>query len=235
MRKEKAGPPETSTRSATDTIAEALRQRILSGELQAHARLRQDALAGEFGVSHIPVREALRHLAAEGLVTIRPHQGAIVSILSPEEARELLEIRSVLELQALRWALPETDEALIAKAEETLDMAEGCDDVSQWMEANWRFHSMLYERAGRPRLMAMIQGLDQQIDRFIRVLVTSSGYRRSAEEEHRAILAAYRVRNIEAVASLTEQHLHETSTALVSLLERHRSPEKSHARDAKRA
>ena len=211
-------------RSASDTIAEALRQRILSGELPAQARLRQDALATEFGVSHIPVREALRHLAAEGLVTLRPHQGAMVSPLSADEARELLEVRAILELQALRWALPHTDEALIRDAEATLDEAEACDDVSRWMEANWRFHSMLYARAGRPRLLTLIQSLDQQIDRFIRVLVTSSGYRRNAEEEHRAILAAYRVRNIEAVTSLTEQHLRETASALVTLLERHRSP-----------
>lgn len=216
------GKATEAARSAGDHIAEALRRRILAGALPAEARLRQDALANEFGVSHIPVREALRHLAAEGLVTIRPNQGAIVSTLSAAEARELLEVRAILELQALRWALPKSDDKLVARAELILDQAETCDDVSQWMQANWSFHSTLYEPADRPRLAAMIQGLDQQIDRFIRVLVSSSGYRRSAEAEHRAILAAYRVRNIDAVVCLTEQHLRETTTALVDLLERHR-------------
>ena len=144
-------------RPVSDRIAETLKKRILSGELAEQTRLRQDALASEFGVSHIPVREALRHLAAEGLVTIRPHQGATVSTLSAAEAQELLEVRSVLELQALRWALPHAGDDVIRRAEESLAQAERCADVSQWMHANWAFHSTLYESAERPRLNAMIQ------------------------------------------------------------------------------
>jgi DNA-binding GntR family transcriptional regulator len=215
----------TDFRPVSESIAGTLKKRILSGELPEQTRLRQDALASEFGVSHIPVREALRHLAAEGLVTIRPHQGATVSTLSAAEAQELLEVRSVLELQALRWALPHSSEDILKRAEESLEQAESCDDVSQWMHANWTFHSTLYESAGRPRLNSMIQSLDEQIDRFVRVLVSSSDYRRSAEAEHRAILAAYRVRNIDAVISLMQQHLSETTSALALLLEHHRHSE----------
>jgi DNA-binding GntR family transcriptional regulator len=213
----------TALRPVSDHIAETLKKRILGGDLAEQTRLRQDALASEFGVSHIPVREALRQLAAEGLVTIRPHQGATVSTLSAAEAQELLEMRSVLELQALRWALPHAGEDVVRRAEASLEQAERCDDVSQWMQANWTFHSTLYESAGRPRLSAMIQSLDQQIDRFVRVLVSSSDYRRSAEAEHRAILAAYRVRNIEAVVCLAQQHLSETTNALAALLKHHRN------------
>jgi DNA-binding GntR family transcriptional regulator len=207
---------------AADKIAASLRNAILRGEMGAGKPLRQDAIARRFRVSHIPVREALRQLAAEGLVTIRPNRGAIVSRLSPAEAKELLEIRCMLETQAVRWALPHADAGLLARAEAALAQSERTSDVARWMEINWRFHTALYERAGRPRLLALIETLDAQIDRFIRVLITASDYRKQAQEEHRAILAAYRVGNTAAVSSLLEQHMTETSRLLTELLQRYR-------------
>ena len=209
--------------SAADRIADSLRAEILGGGLAAGSPLRQDAIADRFGVSHIPVREALRHLSAQGLVTLRPNRGATVSRLSPEEARELLEIRCVLETQAVRWALPLADAELFALADRILAESERTDDVARWMKHNWRFHSALYQRAARPRLLAMIETLDVQIDRFIRVLITGSDYRRQAQAEHRAILAAYKVRNANAVASLLEQHMTETSRLIAELIQKYRA------------
>ncbi len=207
---------------AANSIAAALRDAILKGAIAVGTPLRQDRIAQQFKVSHIPVREALRDLAAEGLVTIRPNRGAIVSRLLPEEARELLEIRCVLETQAVRWALPLADDDILAKAEAALDRAERTEDVAQWMECNWLFHSTLYARAERPRLVALIESLDAQIDRFIRVLIAASDYRKQAQDEHRAILAAYRVGNAAAVSSLLEQHMTETSRLLAALLRQSR-------------
>ena len=203
-------------------MAASLKDSILRGDIPAGTPLRQDAIAERYGVSHIPVREALRHLAAEGLVTIRPNQGAIVRVLAPENARELLEIRALLEIQAIRWALPNADAEVLAAAEAALAESERTDDVTRWMQLNWAFHFTLYERAGRPRIFAMIQSLDMQIDRFIRVLISASDYRMQAQEEHRAILAAYRVRNEAAVVSLMQQHLDDTARSLVRLLEHYR-------------
>lgn len=207
---------------AADKIAASLRNSILRGEIEAGTPLRQDAIAQQFAVSHIPVREALRHLSAEGLVTIRPNRGAIVSRLSPAEAKELLEIRCALETQAVRWALPHADEDVLGRAEAALVESERIHDVAQWLEINWRFHSTLYERAGRPRLLSLIESLDVQIDRFIRVLISASDYRKQAQDEHRAILAAYRVGNASAVTCLLEQHMTETSRLLSELLQRYR-------------
>lgn len=207
---------------AADTITIALRAAILSGDIAAGQRLRQDAIAEQFGVSHIPVREALRHLAAQGLVTIRPNRGATVSRLSADEAKELLEIRCVLETQAVRWGLPRADRAIFDRAEAALTESERTVDVVRWMALNWRFHSSLYERADRPRLLAMIESLDAQIDRFIRVLISGSDYRKQAQEEHRAILAAYKVRNAAAVSELLEQHMSETSRLLTEFLQQYR-------------
>ena len=221
--------PGVATRRSSptaDAIAASLRDAILKGDIEAGSPLRQGAIAQRFAVSHIPVREALRHLAAIGLVTIRPNRGAIVSFLSPEEAKELFEIRCVLETQAVRWSLPLADAALIARAEAHLEESERTEDVARWMAINWAFHATLYERAARPRLLSLIERLDVQIDRFIRVLIAASDYRRQAQLEHRAILAAYRVRNAGAVASLLEQHMSETSRLLAGLLQRYRDEDR---------
>src|SRR5690242_21954343 len=86
--------PRTSLSSA---VAEKLREKIVQGDIQEGEQLRQDAIAQEFAVSRIPVREALRQLEAEGLITIVPHRGAVVSLLSCDEIEELFEIRAILE------------------------------------------------------------------------------------------------------------------------------------------
>src|SRR5690606_21343535 len=122
---------------------EALRERILRGDYPEGAPLRQDAIAAEFGVSRIPVREALRQLEAEGLVTINPHQGATVSSLSIEEVRELFELRALIESDLLRRAIPHLTPEDIERAEEILVKYEEAfrqGDVSAWGELNWEFN-----------------------------------------------------------------------------------------------
>jgi len=78
-------------------VVERLREKILSGELQEGEQLRQEAIAAEFEISRIPVREALSHLAGEGLVKIVGNRGAVVAALSPDEIMQLFETRAVLE------------------------------------------------------------------------------------------------------------------------------------------
>jgi DNA-binding GntR family transcriptional regulator len=212
-------PREPVERLSVDAVADALRADILRGTIAVGEALRQETLAQRFGVSHIPVREALRQLAAEGLVSIRPNRGAMVASLSPDEATELLEIRCTLETQLVRWALPLADAGVHARAADSLDLSERTADVDRWMEHNWTFHSTLYERAGRPRMVSMIRTLNNQIDRFIRVLLSRSDYRYRAQEEHRAILAAYRLGNEVAVCSLLGQHLLDTSKQLAAVIE----------------
>ena len=93
-------------RSTPDLIADALREAIVRGIFQEGQSLRQDEIATQFGVSRIPVREALRQLEAEGLVTLHLNRGAMVSALSPAEAQEIFEIRSALEVKAIQLAIP---------------------------------------------------------------------------------------------------------------------------------
>src|SRR5436190_15995488 len=92
--------------SAPDLVRSELRRAIVDGEFESGSQLKQDELAERFGVSRIPVREALKQLAAEGLVTFHPNRGAVVSSLSLDDVLEMLEIRIALECRALRLAIP---------------------------------------------------------------------------------------------------------------------------------
>src|SRR5690348_5103760 len=107
-------------KSLSSIVVERLKEKILTGELREGEQLRQDVIASEFQISRIPVREALSHLAAEGLIKIVANRGAIVSALSPEEIRELFETRAVLECYTLRQAIPNLTEEHFKRAEEIL-------------------------------------------------------------------------------------------------------------------
>src|SRR4051794_17837943 len=122
--------------------ADALRDRILRAHYPEGLPLRQDAIANELGVSRIPVREALRQLEAEGLVTFSPHRGAIVSTMSLKEIRELFELRAEIESGLLRRAIPEMTAEDFARAAEILgayDDALRSGEVSMWGTLNWQF------------------------------------------------------------------------------------------------
>src|SRR5215831_11596322 len=122
--------------SLTSAVAEKLRDKIVRGEVAEGEQLRQDAIAREFQVSRIPVREALRQLEAEGLITIIPHRGAVVSSLSPNDIEELFEMRALLEAEVLRASIPNLQESDFARAEQVLQRYEQAlwteDNVAQW-------------------------------------------------------------------------------------------------------
>src|SRR5215469_12834329 len=121
-------------------VVERLREKILNGELREGEQLRQDAIAAEFQISRIPVREALSHLAAEGLITIVANRGAVVSALAPEEIEELFETRAVLECYMLRAAIPNFTDDDFHKAEEILKHYEHSlerdSEIKNWGEWN---------------------------------------------------------------------------------------------------
>src|SRR5438067_1086803 len=117
---------------------------------KARQPLRQDELSAQFGLSRIPVREALRQLEGEGLVTVIPHRGAVVSELSLGELQEICEIRIALETTALRLAIPHLDEDSLAHAEAILRATDATTDLLEhWSRNNWLFHSTLYTPAKR--------------------------------------------------------------------------------------
>jgi DNA-binding GntR family transcriptional regulator len=211
--------------STPEVIADVIRTLILRGYLDGGQPLRQDTIAKWFGVSHIPVRESLRQLTAEGLVQLHDKRGATVAPLRPDEAEEILEIRLTLEIKAVTLAMPHWTEAMFGELEGFLSEAETSESIDRWSELNRRFHETLYQACARPRLLNMIASLNANVERYIRLLVSRSDYRLQAQREHRAILASARVRNIASLAALVEHHALETAVQLRQFLLLHQESE----------
>lgn len=192
-------------------VADKLREKIISGELHEGEQLRQDAIASELAVSRIPVREAFRHLEAEGLITIIANRGAVVSALSPEEIDELFELRAVVECYVLRQAIPnmakadfEKAEQVLLKYEEALDRDE---EIRSWGEWNWQFHSTLYLPANRPTMMTLIKTLNNNCDRYTRLHLLFTRNLHQAGKAHRVVLDACRSKNPDLAVETLWKHI----------------------------
>jgi DNA-binding GntR family transcriptional regulator len=201
---------------------DALRARILGGDVPDGEPLRQDAVAEALGVSRIPVREALRQLEAEGLVTFVPHRGAVVATLSPAEIEEIFALRAQIESELLRRAIPRTTAVHLARAEQVLDAYELAlrgGEVSAWGALNWQLHSALYAPAERSVTLGVLQRLHQQSDRYIRLQLAATHGEARANREHRAIVAAVRRKDVRRAAQLLQNHILGAGRALLSFLE----------------
>jgi len=204
---------------------QVLRDKILRGELLEGEQLRQEAMAEQLGVSRIPLREALRQLQSEGLVTFYPHRGVVVSTLSPEEISEAFELRAVLEPDLLRRAIPNLTEADFAKADGILaayeaDLENG--DGSTWGELNWQFHSTLLERANRPLSLGIIRNLNYHSNRYVRLQLMLTHGETRAIEEHRLILAHCEKRETDAACSMLVEHILHAGRSLVLYIRNYR-------------
>ncbi|WP_371324431.1 GntR family transcriptional regulator [Dechloromonas sp. ZY10] len=208
--------------SVSDRIAETLRDAIVDGVLPVGEILRQDEIAARFAVSKIPVREALKRLEAEGLVTFIRNRGALVASLSSEEIMEYLDIRAMLEARAAELAAPRISEANLAAANAALDALGQATEARHWGELNWQLHSALYADAGRPILMAEIRALYDKVERYVRALLAMTPEMPKTQAEHRAIVAAFARRDGRAAAELTRAHVLDAGTSLVKYLKDHR-------------
>ena len=193
---------------------------MLLGRYPLGSRLDQNALAQELGVSTIPVREALRRLEAEGLVSISPRRGAFVATLSPNELREIYQIREVLDELAIKNAVPRlSDDALhrLGRVVEALDEATQAGDVDALLRLNRQFHGTIYAAAAMPRLLALISNLADRYAVYNRVYVPR--HAEQSRREHLEIYAACRSRDVRLAARLTRQHIRRACRQLLKDLE----------------
>lgn len=188
-------------------VASKLREAILKGYLKPGEKIDQNEVAELLGVSRSPVRDALKKLAAEGLVQIHPYRGAIVAELSPEELDEIYMLRRTLEGLAARLAAAHIDEECLVVLREILQAMDETEDADKWIELNYRFHHTIYEAAKRPRLLALIDNLRNIVSPYIRQYISTPEYRRSAQQSHRRILEACARRDPEEAQRETEAHL----------------------------
>jgi DNA-binding GntR family transcriptional regulator len=182
-------------RTLSSAIVERLRRGILAGRYPAGTQLRQDALAAEFAVSRIPVREALFQLVAEGLVRVEPHKGAVVAGFELPEIDDVFELRVLLEPRLLERSVPRlqaADYEDIETLDAAFDEAIARHDVARWGELNEQLHMSLYRHAALPRTQAIVSALLQSSDRYTRVQMNRDATLGRAQREHRRLIALCR-------------------------------------------
>lgn len=211
---------QTSYCTLPGMITHSLREAILSGELGGGVQLKQEELASKFNVSMSALREALKSLEAEGLVKFFPNRGAVVSELSAEEAREIFDIRLYLELGALELAVPNLNESDFAAAEKVLQEVDAEMDGKRWGALNWRFHEILYHAANRPKLLSLIQNMHNNVERYMRLYLSTLHYQEKSQEEHRALLAACAQKDTRAAQKLLRKHMTDAKKNLSRYLSR---------------
>ena len=210
-------------RTLSALIVDRLRQAILGGDHSAGAQLRQDALAELYGVSRIPVREALFQLEAEGLVRIVPHKGAIVSELSLDEINDVFDLRGILEPRLLAHSAPllEADDfERLERIQARFSHSISTRNVREWGEINAEFHLALYARAPQPRTQSIVASLLQTSDRFTRLQMNRAPALSRAEREHRKLLRLCQEGKVEQACAYLVAHIEKVRQDLHTLLKR---------------
>lgn len=167
-------------------------------------------------VSRMPLRDALRLLEADGLVTIYPNQGAVVTTLSLTEVHEIYMIRKLLEMQALRLAFERGNltRPTLSVAEGLYEQMEHATTSAEWRQYDEEFHTLLYESAQSPRLVTMVTNLRQQVTRLFFVKQQPVAYRERFQRKHRQILDACIDGDKAAALRALEEHLDDSEDVI---------------------
>jgi DNA-binding GntR family transcriptional regulator len=207
---------------ARSVIEQTLRSAILDGRIPCGTALRQQDLADLFGVSRMPVREALRQLEAQALLNVVAHKGAVVAPLVQGDAVETYALRILLETHALRLSVPLLQDADIEQAETYIGELETEQDYSEIGRLNRLFHMTLYSRAPNRRLLSLVEeGLNEE-ERFLRFNLEAMGLGKLSQDDHQALLHAAKERDVERSVQLLENHLNRAVEVITRYLE---SPE----------
>ena len=201
-----------------DAIAGALREAIFEGAFTPNQRLHQDEIAQRFGVSRVPVREALAKLVVEGLAVQRVNKGIRVAPLSQEDFRDIMEMRAILEPHALLLSAPSLRDKDFREAEKILKQVRTSRNSSEASALHWKFHNQLYSRAERPRLLGQIASLQVAINRYVLPVWRSVGLSVDWDDSHRDILTAVRDGDAEKAAALTRDQIQDALRRMVDQL-----------------
>jgi len=192
--------------TAQQRVLDALRSDILSGALAPGEQLVQEVVAERYAVSRVPVREALQLLTAEGLVTHFPHRGYFVTELSVTDLQEVYRLRSLLEEEAIRTAVPTLDDEDVTELERLAQAVSEAASLAALTEANRRFHFALFEAAGMPRLTRLLRQLWDTSDVYRALYFQQSGNRERVRDEHAAMIEALRRRDVPGTIRLHNLH-----------------------------
>ncbi|MCW2268791.1 HTH-type transcriptional repressor CsiR [compost metagenome] len=203
---------------ARSVIEERLRSAILDGRLVPGQALRQQELATLFGVSRMPVREALRQLEAQSLLQVVAHKGAVVAPLIGEDAMDTYALRVILESEALRQSVPRLGPEDITLARSYIAQLENETRHAEIGRLNRLFHMCLYSKASNKKLLRLIEIELNEEERFLRFHLSSMGLGKLTQDDHNALVDAASDKSVEDAIHILERHLNKAEITIKAYL-----------------
>lgn len=204
--------------TTSSAVTHLLRQSLDQGRWASGAALRQEEIAAEFGVSRVPVREALFQLQAEGLVQMVPNKGMYVRTPSEADLREWFRLRLLIESDLLADAVALHTPASLNRVETVQAALDKALAVADWIAGDREFHEALYAPAQRPESMAIVRRLRYLVDRFYYAKLKPSSRAQGWHEEHHALIRAVRRRDAKAAVKVLQAHLAQTERSALAAL-----------------
>lgn len=203
-----------------------LREDIVSGALAAGLKLRIEMLKDRYEIGAGPLREALARLSGDHLVTLLGQRGCVVAAMSPADAREIGDMRKLLEAEALEQSIPAGDtawEERVITAYHRLARVElrdnqGVDHLAEWEVLNAAFHDALVAACGSAWLLRLRGMMFRQHERYRRLSRVKTVLTRAIHEEHKALFDAALDRDAAAAAAIIRQHVQRTTDAVAEAL-----------------
>ena len=205
-----------------DVVFNTLRQAILTGELKPGERLMEIHLANKLGVSRTPIREAIRKLELEGLVTMIPRRGAEVAQITEKSMNDVLEVRRAMDALCVELACDRiTPEELqdLKKACDTFEAAVKTDDIKQIAQADVALHDIIVQATGNQRLIQLVNNLSEQMYRYrVEYLKDENNYP-TLMKEHKDIVEGLVRKNKMQVTETMHQHVKNQAVAVKAMIQ----------------
>ena len=208
--------------TAQAAVLTELRRAIVHGEMEPGSAIPQEAIAERFGVSRVPVREALKILEGEGRVLYQPNRGYTVSRLDAEELLGIYRLRKLLESYAVTLGVPRLTKEVTSRMDAFLvemDAFAEEGNINRLTDANRGFHFSLFEASGEKRLVKMIRGLWDSSDPYRSIYFVGEGNRHAVQDEHRGIMEAVKRRDTDSLIDQLDQHRDRAQKVLQELLQ----------------
>lgn len=229
MDKYAGGMEKTDSYSLRGKVFNRIREDILAGNYKEKDELKEAAISKSLGVSRTPVREALRQLELEGLVTIIPNKGAYVNGITAQDIYDIYVIRSYLEGLCAKWACEHISKEQIEELEEIIYLSEFHIQKEHWeqiFELDNRFHLSLYQACGSKILEHILSDYHHYVERVRKNTLSSKERARTAGSEHKAILTAVINKDEKLAEKLANEHIFQSLAnikhqGLEKLMEKH--------------
>lgn len=202
-----------------DVVFNTLRQAILTGELKPGERLMEIHLANKLGVSRTPIREAIRKLELEGLVTMIPRRGAEVAQITEKSMNDVLEVRRAMDALCTELAcerISEEEIQALKTASDNFAEAAKTKDVRKCAQADVAFHDIILKATGNMRLVQLVNNLAEQMYRYRFEYLKDVSRYSSLTEEHRLIFESIKNRDKEAAIRAAELHIDNQEKAIIN-------------------